>query len=253
MTNTFSQSGNLGDLIYSLAVIKKMGGGDLFVKLHNVPNIIRKYNNGPVAPEYQGRLSEADYGWLEPLLLAQEYIHNVKPYTDENITVDLDDFRGVLHKTVKGNFLKALYTTHNIPFTEQDLIESWLTVPEPQPVAKFVVSRSHRWRSLLPNVNEIWKELIINNNLSEEGIFIGNIKEHADFESTFGISIKHHMCKDFLELAQVISGAQAFFGNQSFPYSVAQGLGKTTILESFTIRPLPVNECFFDRSDCYYF
>jgi hypothetical protein len=251
--NTFAQSGNLGDLIYSLAVAKKLGGGEFFVKLRNIPNVIRHYNNGPVPPEYEDRLSDNDYKWLYPLLEAQEYITKVEEYTDQHVSVNLDDFRGVIHRTVQGNFLKAFYTTHNIPFTDEDLIQPWLTVPEPEPVAKFVVARSPRWRSSLPSTNDTWKQLIANNNITQEGVFVGLPEEHVDFETTLDIKIAYHPVKDFLELAQVIDGAEVFLGNQTFTYGIAQGLGKSTVLETFSARPLPVNECFFARSNCYYF
>lgn len=250
----YSQSGNLGDLIYSLSVVKKLGKGDFYVKLHNIPNVIQKYNNGIVPPEYVGKLSEKDFEMLKPLLEAQDYINKAKVYEDQFIDTDLDEFRGVIHSKVQGNFLKAFYTTHNIPFTDDDLIQPWLTVPSPNKIAKCVVARSPRWRRMLPNTVDIWKELIKNNNIEAEGVFIGLPSEHADFEATFDVKIPYHPVNDFLELAQVIAGADAFFSNQTFTYGIAQGLNKTTVLETFSARPnLQVNECFFARPNCYYF
>lgn len=250
----YSQSGNLGDLIYSLSVAKKLGKGDFFVKLHNIPNVIIRYNNGIVPPEYVGKLSEKDFDMLKPLLEAQDYINECKVYTDETIDTDLDEFRGVIHSKVQGNFLKAFYTTHNIPFTDEDLIQPWLTVPNPKRVAKCVVARSPRWRRMLPNTVDVWKELIDNNNIEQEGVFVGLPEEHSDFEQTMDVKIPYHPVKDFLELAEVIAGADAFLSNQTFTYGIAQGLCKTTVLETFSARPnLQVNECFFARPNCYYF
>lgn len=250
----YSQSGNLGDLIYSLSVVNKLGKGDFFVKLHNIPNVIIKYNNGIVPPEYVGKLSEKDFDMLKPLIEAQSYIGKCQVYTNEKIDTDLDEFRGVIHSKVQGNFLKAFYTTHNIPFTDEDLIQPWLTVPNPNRVAKYVVARSPRWRRMLPNTVDVWKELIQNNNIEKEGVFVGLPEEHSDFENTMGVKIPYHPVKDFLELAEVIAGGDAFFSNQTFTYGIAQGLNKTTVLETFSARPnLAVNECFFARPNCYYF
>jgi hypothetical protein len=250
----FSQSGNLGDLIYSLSVVKKLGPGNFYVKLNNIPNVIVKYNNGHVPPEYVGKLSQKDFDMLKPLLEAQEYIKRVGIYKKQKIDVDLDEFRGVIHSKVQGNFLKAFYITHNIPFTDEDLIQPWLTVPNPNRVAKFVVARSPRWRRMYPNTVDIWRELINNNNIEKEGVFIGLPEEHTDFENTMNVKIPYHPVKDFLELAEVIAGADAFFSNQTFTYGIAQGLCKTTVLETFSARPnLQVNECFFARPNCYYF
>lgn len=249
----FSQSGNLGDLIYSLSVVKKMGSGNFYVKLHNIPNVIKKYDNGPVPPEYVGRLSENDYKWLKPLLEAQDYINDVEVFNGQHIDVDLDDFRGVIHTKVQGNFLKAFYTTHNISFTEKDLVEQWLTVPNPKQVSKWVVARSPRWRRMLPNTNEIWSGLIRDNKLDSEGVFVGLPEEHQDFVNTFNVNIPYYPVSNFLELAEVIAGSEGFFGNQTFTYGIAQGLCKTTVLETFSARPLHVNECYFARPNCYYF
>lgn len=250
----FSQSGNLGDLIYSLSVAKKLGPGNFYVKLNNIPNVIIKYNNGHVPPEYVGKLSQKDFDMLKPLLEAQYYIKRVGVHKKQKIDIDLDEFRGVIHSKVQGNFLKAFYTTHNIPFIDEDLIQPWLTVPNPKRVAKFVVARSPRWRRMYPNTVDIWRELINNNNIEKEGVFVGLPEEHNDFENTMGVKIQYHPVNDFLELAEVIAGAEVFLSNQTFTYGIAQGLCKSTVLETFSARPnLQVNECFFARPDCYYF
>lgn len=248
----FSQSGNLGDLIYSLSVAKKLSSGDLYVKLHNIPNVIQKYNNGHVPPEYVDKLSQKDFDLLKPLLEAQDYIDSVSVYTNEKIDVDLDDFRGVIHSKMNGNFLQAFYMTHNIQHTSDDLIQPWLTVPNPNNVAKYVVARSPRWRG--NNSVQCWEQLIKDYSLLTEGVFVGLPEEHKDFEQTFNVKIQYHPVNDFLELAEVIDGCEMFFSNQTFTYGIAQGLGKSTVLETFSDRiNLLVNECFFARPNCYYF
>lgn len=248
----FSQSGNLGDLLYSLSVVKKLGPGNFYVKLRNIPNVIKKYNNGPVPPEYVDKLSQKDYDLLKPLLEAQDYINNVGTYTNENIDIDLDDFRGVIHSKMNGNFLQAFYTTHNIPYNSDDLIQPWITVPNPNRVAKYVVARSPRWRG--NNSVQYWKHFVKEYDFAKNGVFVGLPEEHKDFVETFSVNIQYYQVNNFLELAQVIDGSEMFFGNQTFTYGIAQGLGKSTVLETFSARiNLLVNECFFSRPNCYYF
>ena len=41
--------------------------------------------------------------------------------------------------------------------------------------------------------------------------------------------------------------------NQNFVYSLAMGLGVSTVLETIKIKPLQQNECFFPRKNCQYF
>jgi len=91
---SYSQSGNLGDLIYSLSVVNKKGMGDFYIKLRNIPNVITHYKNGPVPPEYVDKLSDNDFQYLKPLLEVQSYINSVSVYENQNIDVDLDEFRG---------------------------------------------------------------------------------------------------------------------------------------------------------------
>lgn len=248
----YSQSGNLGDLIYSLSVVKKLGHGDFYVKLKNIPNVILKYNNGIVPPEYVDKLSQKDFDMLKPLLEAQDYINNAKVYTNEKIDIDLDEFRGVIHSKMNGNFLQAFYTTHNILYTKDDLIQPWLSVPNSNRVAKYVVARSPRWRS--NNSIQYWKQFIKEYDFENNSVFVGLKSEHDDFINTFEVDVPYHQVNNFLELAQVIDGSEIFFSNQTFTYGIAQGLGKTTVLETFSDRMnLLVNECFFARPNCYYF
>jgi hypothetical protein len=248
---TFSHSGNLGDIIYSLPVIKHFGGGDLFIKIGNVPNVIRKYNNGPVPAEYEGRLSENDYKWLAPLLESQPYVRPA-PWNGEEIGHDLDEFRGTVGQSFTGNFLETYYKTFKIDYTPQDIITPWLSV-HPKRVAPFTVSRTFRWRSDKTSTIPTWLKLIRQNNLEANGVFIGLPHEHEDFQKLFNVRIPYYKCRDFLDMAEVISGCDVFFGNQTFSYGIAQGLGKSTILETLTWRPLNQNECFFPRNDCFYF
>jgi len=42
-------------------------------------------------------------------------------------------------------------------------------------------------------------------------------------------------------------------GNQSAAYSIAMGLGKSSVLETIKIKPLQNNECYFPRFNCQYF
>ena len=102
----FFHSGNLGDVVWSLPTIKALGGGDLYLAKGGIPSAIRKYNNGPVFPEYEGRLSQKDIDLITPLLEAQPYIGSVKiPIGElgEIINYDLDKFRGTVGQAFKTN------------------------------------------------------------------------------------------------------------------------------------------------------
>ena len=251
---TFRHSGTLGDLIYSLYMVKKMGGGHFQVAMNNIENCVAKYGYRPedVDPQHKGRFTAQDFACLYPLLLKQEYITNVsgwkqgEPLPD----VDLDDFRRVLYRTFEGNILQAYHIALNQPFTMADYDTPWLEADtiETKPV---VISRSARYRP--PNGDEGWRSIIADADLENNAVFVGTAREHADFVKTFGVAVEYRPVIDFLELASVINGADLFVGNQGFAYSLAIGLGKSTVLEINKLVPMPQSECFFPRTNCQYF
>ena len=255
MSKTYRHSGCLGDVIYSLPVIQKLGAGELQLVEGGVPAAIRKYNNGPVPAAYEGKLSLQEIFMLTPLLEAQEYITHVGLSSDNEPLpeVDLDEFRGTVGQSFTGNFLETYFKTFNLPYTDADIITPWLTVPEPKRVAQFVVSRTLRYRSSKTSTIPTWISLLRGNKVTSDCVFVGLPDEHRDFQELFNVKIPLYPCKDFLVMAEVIAGCDTFLGNQTFAYGVAVGLGKQTVLETLTWRPLLQNECYFPRHNSHYF
>ena len=68
---SYLHSGTLGDLIYSLSVVKKIGNGKFIVALENVANITRQYFGHDGVVEHKNRLTQQDYINLYPLLKKQ--------------------------------------------------------------------------------------------------------------------------------------------------------------------------------------
>jgi hypothetical protein len=251
---SYKHSGTLGDLIYSLHLVKKMGGGRFQVAIENIENCVAKYGYRPedVDPQHKGRFTTRDFEMLAPLLERQQYINDVNTWHqgDPEADVDLDHYRSVLYRTFEGNILQAYHLALEVPFTMQDYDDTWLEadVLEEAPV---VITRSFRYRP--PNGEEGWKGIIETGMLEGNSVFVGNVTEHEDFERTFGIKVPYRPVTDFLELASIINGADLFVGNQGFAYSLAIGLGKNTVLEINKLVPMQMNECFFPRPSCQYF
>lgn len=249
---TYRHSGCLGDVLYSLPVIQKLGAGELQLIEGGVPAAIRKYNNGPVPAAYEGKLSHKEIEMFLPLLLAQPYILSVSSKFEGEPDIDLDKFRGTVGQSFTGNFLATYFETFGIPYTDTDINASWLTV-EPNPVAQYVICRSMRYRSDKSICIPTWKSVVDDNDFEHTSVFVGLPDEHADFCNLFDVKIPYYKCDDFLQLAQVIAGAEMFFGNQTFAYGIAQGLNVPTMLETLTWRPLVHNECYFPKNHSYYF
>jgi hypothetical protein len=222
------------------------------VAINNIENCVSQYGYRPdeVSPEHRGRFTEQDYDWLAPLLQRQPYIADVGKWYqgDDAPDVDLDKFRGVLFRGFEGNYVEAYHRTFNIPFFMKDYDTPWLEA-DPVTTKPIVVSRTSRYRD--PSGDAKWVEIVAPN--AEQAIFVGTEVEHADFENTIGTKIDYHPVQDFLELANIVAGAELVCANQNFVYSLAMGLGKTTVLETIKIKPLQQNECFFPRTNTQYF
>lgn len=254
---TYKHSGTLGDLIYSLAIVKKMNPGRFMVAIDNIENCAIKYSYGDpvlarVDPAHKGRFTMQDFAWLLPLLQRQSYITDTMTWHqgDPEPTVDLDRFRGTLFRGFEGNYVQAYHIAFNIPFSQEDYLTTWLEA-DANFVAPVVVSRTFRYRD--PNGNQIWRDLAHKSDLVSNGIFIGTKAEHEDFVQVTGVDIPYYPVSNFLEIANIISGCEMFLGNQSFCYSLAVGLGKACVLETIKIKPLQNNECYFPRPNIKYF
>lgn len=247
----FRHSGTFGDLIYSLSVVKKMGGGTFAIHLENIERCVAQYGYRPdeVDQAHRGRLRNADFDLLRPLLFRQSYIKYVTAWTG-NHDVDLDTFRGVLFRGFEGNYVEAYYKTFDLPFTPDVYNETWLEADAVK-IAPIVINRTFRYRC--PEGNGTWQTLLEQANITKNGIFVGNDDEHTDFMKSTGFKVERYIVKDFKELADVIAGADLFMGNQSAAYSIAMGLGKSSVLETIKIKPLKNNECYFPRDNCQYF
>lgn len=251
---TYRHSGTLGDLIYSLSIVKKMEPGKFLVALNNIENCVAQYGYRPdeVDPAHKGRFTMQDFEWLEPLLAKQSYIKEIGTWSqgDAEPNIDLDRFRGTLFRGFEGNYVQAYHIAFGLPFTMKDYDTPWLEA-DPIEVAPIVVSRTPRYRD--PEGDARWFEIVKDIDLENSAVFVGTDKEHRDFERAVKKTIPYHPVANFLELAGIVAGADLVMANQNFVYSLAMGLGCDTLLETIKIKPLQQNECFFPRTNCQYF
>jgi hypothetical protein len=220
---TFKHSGDLGDLWYSLPIMRYLGGGILHLNPKGL--------NGFKPDGTPSGLNHNTIMMAMPLLEAQQYIYGVKFWTEEtSVMVDMDEFRKINVRS--DNLCNKILSAFSVPFNETN--KPWISC-EPKPVAKAVFARSFRYRS--PKVT--YKQLVKLHNKSS--VFVGLPEEHRDFERQFG-KIEHYNVKDFLEMAQVINGAEIFIGNQSSPMALAIAMHKPFI-----------QEAYFKGADCRFY
>jgi len=252
----YKHSGTLGDLIYSLSVVKKMANNDamFLVAINNIEHCVSQYGyrSDEVDPAHRGRFTVQDFELLLPLLKRQSYIETVGQWHqgDPEPDVDLDRFRGVLFRGFEGNYVEAYHRTFGLPFMMSDYDTPWLEA-DANSVARIVISRTARYRC--PNGDAIWQSLINQPGAVDSSIFVGTDAEYVDFCRVTGKDIPHHKINNFLELANIVAGAELVMANQNFVFSLAMGLGRPAVLETIKIKPLQQNECFFWRKNVQYF
>lgn len=228
----FSHSGDLGDIIYYLPVMRELGGGVL--------NITELDPELPVRTR-QNLLHSDKWKTLVGLLESQDYVKKVTADKDVISDYDGDEFRKLYLRAMKQDYSRSrmvnLVTWQCIPNQVNPKCQekAWLDV-EPEPVAKFVINRTERYQS--PHFP--WASVY--DLLGQDSVFIGTKKEHQKFMTTHG-PIEYHETPTLLDAAKVIKGSKCFIGNQSCMYAIAEGMKHNALLEPWPFNP----NCLFKR------
>ena len=223
----YKHSGDIGDLLYSLPVIKETGGGALYINCSYMGNKMDGSKSG---------FNINILNFLKPLLESQKYIKKVEAWNNNPIDVDLDYFRSLnlncatLCQSILNSFSVSMDVT-NAPWIECNK----------KKITSAVFARSFRYR----NENVDYKQYL--EKYKDDCIFVGLIEEHSDFVKMFG-HIRYYQVANMLEMAEIINGADIFIGNQSSPMSLAIALHKPFVQEVFSKVP----DCKFDRPNCTY-
>lgn len=240
----FHHTGDYGDVIYSLPVMKQLGGGVLFLS----PDIKYPF---PTPPRCVRNPNVTFARWCEnitPLLESQSYIDSAKythalPYSTD---YDLNKFREPWSKRTAQDF-ESIFKLHQKAFSiDYPDNEPWITVADPVSIEgrPIVVNRTARYQ----NFDFPWDKLI--RKYGHQMIFIGSTQEHELFNGIGypEVKVPRHITRNLLEVAQVIAGAKCCIMNQSSPLSIALGLCKNVIVETW---PLNSN-CVIPRDNAIY-
>lgn len=216
-----NHSGNAGDIIYALPTLRKLheltcAKINLYLRL-NQPLVLSGALSHPLG---NVMLNEKMVDLLTPLLLKQDYINLVQPYTNQNIHIDLDFFRSGVFPLDRGNIARWCgYITGVSP----DLWQRWLTVePNEKYSNTILLARSGRYQNSLLDFSFLKKYTNIK--------FVGVSSEYEEMKKYIP-NLEWAQIDNFLELAEIIAGCKFFIGNQSFPFSIAEGLKVPRILE----------------------
>jgi hypothetical protein len=225
-------SGNAGDIIYALPVLKKIHKDtgvniNLLLKTGR-PLTIASHMSHPLG---NVMLNQKMIDMLLPLLKDQLYINKCETFAGQKVDIDLDLFRSKVLPLESGNIARwCSYITGVTPI----LYKSWLDVNGDTTYRDtIVIARSERYRNKYINYGFL--------NQYKKLAFVGVESEFKDIKKQIP-HIEWVQVKDFLTLAKIIAGCKFFIGNQSFPFSLAESLKVPRILEMYYFAPNVVLE-----------
>jgi hypothetical protein len=225
---SFVIGGDMGDVVYHLLYIKKLGGTTYHVDPSGGANGGRGYvRNGYIANGNgnPGKFNLTKALFLMPLLRQQSYLEDVDLYTGDpqNSWKFYDVNASEYHKD--DIVIRNLTHFHAKKYKMDlnDLNEPWIEVDTRRPAPDgrdIVINRTLRYRG---NDNYYFFK---RETLNTRGIFVGIKEEYDNFVQSFGCaSIPFVETHTALELAEVIAGCTKFIGNGSLAGSIAIGLG----------------------------
>jgi hypothetical protein len=201
----FSHSVQIGDIIYALPVIYALS------KKH----ICNLYINLNKSNKF---INFKTYKMLYPLLRYQPYLNKVEKLKNQKIDINFDLFR---------KFPFACYNLNKI-FLELagvhfNLDKKFIFAKKNKKFSNnIVIVRSLRRQNKTINYKILKKY--------KENLFIG-LREEFDDIKKYVPNIKFYECNNFLDMCSIINSSKVFIGNQSFGFSLAEGLKVKRILE----------------------
>jgi hypothetical protein len=217
----FKHSGNAGDIIYTIPSMLALAKGAP-IHLHLAIDQPIKMAKGTYHPLGGVMLNSRMVELLKPLLLAHPQIRSCNVWDGRAVDVDFDIFRQYPLLFDRGNIARWSMLIWGLNW---DLTQPWLFA-EPDESVKdaIVIARSHRYQ--MPGIDYSFL------NAYPELLFVGLPEEFEAMKQVLP-GLRHRPTGNFLELAQVIAGSRLFIGNQSFPFSVAEGLKTLRLLENY--------------------
>ena len=246
---SFKHSGHLGDIIYSLPIVKQLSSRFCSQPALMYLNLYYKSSLDPSIDHPSGRyaLIPETYSIIKPLLESQEYISSVKQYSEESVDFDLDYFRDCIYTLDRGNISK--WYQEIIPI-DLHLEEPWLKVNKKSTEYSeyIVLSRSTRYH---------WNDLSYSFLRKYPNVAFVGLEYEFKLMKEIIPNIKYIPTNDFLELAQIIAGARLFIGNQSSPFAIAEALKVNRLLECYlyspNVDPIGGHNAMFSSQACFEF
>lgn len=249
---TFLHSGDMGDLIAGLAVVKELCDREnkkaiLYLDTTGGMTCNDEQLNRIVGVQSRNKglkFNDKAYSFITPVIEIQDYIERVEKWTPE-ITLDkidynLNKFRvAFCDNEIAAKTNRNLVYLHQVAFgLEMGYKGPWMTCDKKDFPKKTVISRSCRCQSAHAFFC-LYEELI-----GEKAYFIGTDLEYAAFCDSIKCSPERFEVKNALEAAVLLNSADQIIANSTLFFWIAVALGKSLVHEL----PIDINVTIF--KDC---
>ena len=223
---SFLHSGQIGDIINSLALIKKIAENKTCNFYLEVGRPMPEDKNNVNKYYSKYFISESVSEKLIPLLKKQKFLKKIEIYNNQEIDINLNFFRKMYPNfnidSVRWYFhLAGIHADLSIPYVESENHKDYQNF--------ITIMRSSRRQNNLIN----YKFLNKFNNV----VFLGLKEEYTELKNDIK-NLQFYDCKDFSELAMILKNSKVFIGNLSFGYALAEALKIPRLLESGPNFPL---------------
>ncbi len=209
----FYHTGDIGDIVAFLPIMRKLGGGKLIIGNHTNPD-----------PAWR-KMEGSSFNALKPLVDEQPYVTGMEfCHECRSGAVDMEWWRKAY--VPSRNLINSQAAYVGIPL-EYGNESPWLTIGDHPKIetTPIVVARSARYH----NPKFPWRHLV--SKYRGRMTFIGLADEHSDFCRQFG-NVPHARTENLLEAAQILSAAKCAIVNQTSLWWIAAGLGVPTLQET---------------------
>ena len=240
MSLVFKHSGRLGDILYSMPLVKQMAElQDASVDYYVSNDIPARLGKDVYHPSLEVMVNSNLFDYIEPLLSRQSYINRILHIPTLAIprdAIDLDQFK-TSGLNLKAGLIYGWYRkAFGVPFP---LEVPWISVDcsvEDAGIAKdsevsVLVGRTTRFCNTRINYRIL--------DQIKGGGFVGLEYEYEDFIARYDLkNVRYIKVKNALQLADLMCRVKVYIGNQSSNFAIAEGLKIPRALEAF--EPVPV-------------
>lgn len=230
---TFKISGKPIEVIQSLAYVRALGGGHLYIGLGLVPAKSIYYQGHFATPEWEGRLNQDDFDVICSLVQNQKWIKSVNIWAGQIVDHDLDKIDYAIDMDNRFNMhpMDRFGKVTKVHWTGWQSVrqESWLDIPAipGRPQGRGVVFAGSGWEDR--QIYAQWRS----QGIGAHAIFVGTKQEYQGFKDATGIQIPLEEVSHPAELAQWISGMnQVISTPNGWAIPIAQALNKPYLVQS---------------------